>query len=165
MSWALFLQAIELILCGNHIYDVFFASTNFLFLIMGELTWNFYSWLNKLLGLAQKHHLSSPSPTLYHLCNKIFWSGYGLYFDFRIQNYLRIMVVLSLVSLKSKNSTGIASFSLKVVVNQGDSASQGKCISWNRRPRFFETCGFEKWEKKTRKHMCGSTCCSFHVAI
>lgn len=62
MSWALFLQAIELVLCGNHIYDVFFASTNFLFLIMGELTWNFYSWLNKLLGLAQKHHLSSPRP-------------------------------------------------------------------------------------------------------
>lgn len=78
------------------------------------------------------------TPTHYHLHNKIFWSGYGLYFVFRIQNYLRIMVVLSLVSLKSKSSTGITSFSLKAVVNQGRSGSQSECISWNSRPRFFE---------------------------
>lgn len=36
MSWALFLQAVGLLLCGNHIYDDAFASTNFLFLIMVE---------------------------------------------------------------------------------------------------------------------------------
>lgn len=139
MSWALLLQGIELLLCGNHIYDISFASVNFLFLPLGELTWNFYSCINIWLDLAHKHHLSSPTPDLLSLVQQDLLKVDIVYiFGVRIQNYVRIVVVLVLVSLKSKISTGMTSISLKAAVSQGLSGSQSECISWNSRPRLFK---------------------------
>lgn len=57
---------------------------------------------------------------------------------------------MSLVTLKSKGNTGIASFSLKEVINQGLLGSQNEYISWKSMPRFFSLWAWRVWVWKIK---------------